>query len=1030
MGFTGSLLKAFLTFNLPRDSTLSSDFERIKSALDIQTEIVKLTSLQMKGKHLEHCPDCGGHGCFAFFQDVRTFKCYQCDWTGDIFGFLERYENLTTGEALKRAAELAGIALDPPRKKKAEPEPTVRERIFAAASAFYNAQAFTIGREYFFEIRKHNERTVKYLEAGFTNGNGLTKHLSGLGYTDAQLLDTGLVKQSTNGSTRLYDFFWKPGAVLTHKKQGNVVNFTFKPFPVKDKKKDVGFGLEQEFQGDWICHNQDVLYKHGDFTIVEGMNDEGAVMNAGTFDVIGLTGQPSPERIKAICRHASKRNIYICTDNDKAGYDYVRKLAPILTAEGGIVRIVTVPDPYNDIDDYLREFQGDTHREWKRLQGEASDLLTWEIMQAGKLPDLAARRNHLKEKGVFKSIVEMQTIDREIIIEKIEKTGFSKAAIDEAIEKEVDLISIVRDYVEDNDGNKRKFINARLLSESIFKWFLDRGKFFRTDDGRLYLFYNREIFEIKDNENFNYLMLRLSQLHPAEDPGKKVFSYLATLCHGRGERVCTMVWHYTNINNNTIFLGLNSPNNMIVKLTPGEEPAEIPNGINSDSVLLMGSEEIKPFKYQEKVNVQDAFDKLRELIFDNLTCNSEDRYFVICWMISFIFLDYLTVKGIAKFEGDSGFGKSSAADMLVALIYGSGSAGQATGAAARSDAATNPLMVLDNLESDKVKQYIDMLLQGADSRARKKRMAGSDRKTISETMEALTLVTAIEPFSGRLAEIITRTFILNFSLKEQKKGFIKMDIIHDIIRHRDMMLSGIMKMVSMEVLPNLGRRSNWMSTIENLYPDHNKKRANECICMLAVILEAVTRYIPVYSKGIGYGKRSDASHILTAWIRSQDALAEEVNVSSNTIINFLDGIRRGYEIDIKERNISTQPVKGFPDNCYVHTHPAYQLDFIITQGDKRPIEIDGVQVECLVKTYQFDFEMRDLMQAFNSFAKENGIKNPYTSPNILAKRIHNDRETIEKSGWKLVSKDKDTMHNRFVNGTRIFRFMREIVANS
>ena len=49
-------------------------------------------------------------------------RCWGCQWAGDIFRFLEAVTGCTRGEALAKAAEVAGILLpDAPPPVKAEP---------------------------------------------------------------------------------------------------------------------------------------------------------------------------------------------------------------------------------------------------------------------------------------------------------------------------------------------------------------------------------------------------------------------------------------------------------------------------------------------------------------------------------------------------------------------------------------------------------------------------------------------------------------------------------------------------------------------------------------------------------------------------------------------------------------------------------------------------------------------------------------------------------------------------------------------
>jgi DNA primase len=313
-----------------------SDFDRVKEVQPIKETVLTLTGLRMKGPHLERCPFCGHHDCFSFKDD--GFRCFSCDAKGDIFNFLERYEGITPKEALERAASLAGIPLTrpegPPSPARGEGK-NAKDKIFAAATDYYHSR-WLEGSSYFIEARKHGERTVGALRAGWSDGK-LLDHLRGLGFTDEDILASGLVvvREKPDGK-RLDDFFFKGLAVYPHYSQGRIVHFT-----CKDPAKKYELQLPKKHRAEsWVCYNQDALYKRGELIIVEGENDLMSLFDAGFHNVIALCGNPSDERVKRIVSHCSSRHVYLCFDNDEGGRKYIRKFARALIAEGATVRII------------------------------------------------------------------------------------------------------------------------------------------------------------------------------------------------------------------------------------------------------------------------------------------------------------------------------------------------------------------------------------------------------------------------------------------------------------------------------------------------------------------------------------------------------------------------------------------------------------------------------------------------------------------------------------------------------------------
>ncbi len=704
-----------------------------------------------------------------------------------------------------------------------------------------------------------------------------------------------------------------------------------------------------------------------------------------------------------------------------------------------------MPELIKDIDEYLRGVNGDRHREFKRLQGAAVDVLTWEVMQAAKLEGLEARHGHLKEHGVYKAVGALGDLEQELFIDKIVRlTSLTPKAVHEALETDGDLLRVISDYYE---AVGEKNVKSRTLGEKIYKWFNEKGKFFYNKDGKAYLFYNKSLYEIGNNNHFNSMMDRRTHLSAIEAPGKNVWYWLETFCAGHGTQIQLLSWIHTDKEKNSIYVNFSSPNNTILKLSP-KKVEEIPNATNPDGVLLDTCPAIKPARFIQGTKAREALELLRTLLFDNLTCELTDRYLILCWLISYLFTDYSNTKGFMKFEGDAQSGKSSAGDLCFALLYGEGKVGQMSAAAAFRLSGL-PLLVIDNMESaDLTRNFKNILLMARDGRGRDISKGGTDNQTINQTLRGLLLWTAIEPIPGSLSELMTGAFTVLFHEKFKKRGFMMLDVVQELLEKRDIILSGLLDLAVNAILPNLkeGRR-RWLNHIESAYPKHNKNRANEVITVWLLILEEVVKVIPFFDKGhINYGEGEDAGEILKHWIKRQDALAGDISVGSNSIVNFLDGLYLEYEEMMREKTLVPEEiklgggwlvpaerdrepveVKGFESKCHFFRHPTYLIDLFRSVGEKRTVKVDGTDVEATVKVVQFDAKMADLHKALNRYCREHGIRNPYESPSTLGRRISNDRETLLKSGWLLLGKQDGALHNRVVNGTTVYRFRKELV---
>lgn len=75
-------------------------------SVDVREVVSMETSLKLiRNDFLEQCPFCGSgtgpKGTSAFSFHSNGYKCFSCDQTGDAIKFIERYFNISTGEAIR-----------------------------------------------------------------------------------------------------------------------------------------------------------------------------------------------------------------------------------------------------------------------------------------------------------------------------------------------------------------------------------------------------------------------------------------------------------------------------------------------------------------------------------------------------------------------------------------------------------------------------------------------------------------------------------------------------------------------------------------------------------------------------------------------------------------------------------------------------------------------------------------------------------------------------------------------------------------
>lgn len=1017
-----------------------NDYEQIKERLDILKVITGETGLKMARKHLEECPFCAGHECFSIDQGKGVYKCFQCPEEGDVFIFLERYHSTDKHEALKLAAKLAGVNL--PERRPRELRLTTKERIFLEAAEYYHDHVFTNGgRTYLVDRRGHQEDVIRKMKLGYTDG-ALVDHLKGKGFSEGDIRLSGLAKERTdNGVPHLVDFFVKDLAIFPHMDEGRVLHFT-----IKDPSKRYKYQLSNEARlKDWKFYNQGALSKFNEIIAVEGENDLLSVMDAGVFHVIGLIGQPADYQLKALKTKCKGKHLYLWVDNDIGGHGgwddkgkwhdgFVRQICKALLPDVNI-RIITHPggaqegtDSRKDPDDYLQHFEGDKRKEVKRLQEEAADYITWEIGEIRKLETLEDRLKALKDREIFRAVANMVEAEKLVYIEKIEGLGFNERAIEEQLEMNRELLMELGLYL--HGLEKKNDADPNRIAEIIFKHLNKDGRFFRDREGKVYLLYQHYIYDIGNNRPFCALMKRATRLLPTKEPGRSVWESLASEAYNSGKRIDLMSWLYTDRNTDSIYVNLNSANNVILKINKGATE-EIPNGLNEEGVLLRSSRKILPMNYLPDVDVREGMRYLKDLVFANFTCEREQRYLILSWFIAAFLLDFAPYMALMKFSGATSSGKTTAAKLLSLLIYGHEHLGDPSTAAAYAVSSQNPLLIIDNLESDDItKSGLKFLLLSATKGGKEKRTQGTESDTTEEQPKALVLITAIEPFTK--PELINRTYDIEFANKFKADDFVEDEVIREIIKKRDIILSAIIKFLQKEILPHFAKRKEYITILKKEYRGHSKSRTDEFLALLMLILERMVRHIPYYDEEDPYyGAEEEFGWgdgvIRKAWIEYQDAKAKDTETSSNNIIKMLDGVVREYLMKAEgdksrdERDYLTVP-ETYPVRLF---HPEYGLELEKHRPERFTDEKTG---EDYHRTYiEFVASPGDIVAAFDRFCKNNGLRNPYANTGIFGERLKNDKGNMVNGGWEVISKEGIEPYFKVVRGVRFWKFRKTFI---
>lgn len=323
----------------------SDDVREVKSRLDIAEVIGDYVVLRKSGQtywgkcpfHNEKTPS------FSVSPERQTFHCFGCGKGGDVYTFIMEIENLDFREALERLAERAGVKLQGFSGNSIENKVSKGNMLKHALDYFIRSLHDTSGEaaRAYLARRSITKDDMRRFELGWAppSWDSLFRHLSGMNFTEEQIVESGLAAQGTRNA---YDRF-----------RGRVM---FPIYSATDRL--IGFG-GRILDGDgakYLNSPESVLFnkrnnlylmnkakiqirekKHA--ILVEGYMDAIRCHLSGYTNTVASLGTSLTED-QAILIKRMTGLCYICYDSDSAGQEAALRGMYTLQKQGVSVKIV------------------------------------------------------------------------------------------------------------------------------------------------------------------------------------------------------------------------------------------------------------------------------------------------------------------------------------------------------------------------------------------------------------------------------------------------------------------------------------------------------------------------------------------------------------------------------------------------------------------------------------------------------------------------------------------------------------------
>ncbi|MDA0989031.1 MAG: DNA primase [Chloroflexi bacterium] len=332
----------------------------VKARLDIVEVVSGYTSLTQAGRNLKaRCPFHSERTpSFVVFPERGSWRCFgACAEGGDAIRFVMKAENQSFSEALRTLADRLGVQL-PSRRAQEAMNPLLRAN--EEVAKFYHRHLLDseegADAQAYLEERGVSQETVAAFNLGLspTGWEDMKNHLAGQGFTDAQMLQAGLLHRSEEGRTR--DLF-----------HGRLM------FPIKDARgHTVGFGGRELdggqpkylntpqsplFDKSTILWGMDVASEgirlKGEAVVVEGYMDALMAHQHGFTNVVASMGTAlTTQQVEQLTRLA--KSYVLALDADAAGQEAT--LRSLESSWKGVdnVRIALLPIG-KDPDDLIRQ---------------------------------------------------------------------------------------------------------------------------------------------------------------------------------------------------------------------------------------------------------------------------------------------------------------------------------------------------------------------------------------------------------------------------------------------------------------------------------------------------------------------------------------------------------------------------------------------------------------------------------------------------------------------------------------------------
>ena len=339
---------------------MSNDIQRVRDAVDLVALINEYVPLQPKGREwVGVCPfhdDNRPSMSVVTHRENAFYHCFSCGASGSCFTFLEKYLNMSFGEALRMLAEREGIELEGRTKQQEEEVSTKRvlqHVVNWAKERYVTSLQDTSEGMHASEILKgrgFSDETIQKFELGVApdTWDFIASDLRGNDARIQKAKDVGLLKEKQNSNeSHVYDTFRNRIMFPIWDTFGKTIAFGARRINEEDEPKYLNSPETELFHKSKTLYGMHLAQKSIRdaklAVVVEGYTDVIACHQAGVENVIGTLGTAfTKEHATMLSRLCNE--VVLVFDGDASGQKAADRAIDIFFNTPVDVRVCVLPE--------------------------------------------------------------------------------------------------------------------------------------------------------------------------------------------------------------------------------------------------------------------------------------------------------------------------------------------------------------------------------------------------------------------------------------------------------------------------------------------------------------------------------------------------------------------------------------------------------------------------------------------------------------------------------------------------------------